>query len=110
MVYSGPQYVSHEVEGNQIRLQFEYVEDGIASRDDKPLSHFTIAGADQVFHPAVAEIDGQTIVVQSNKVANPVAVRFAWGNADEPNLMNTAGLPSSSFRTDDWPYAKPEKK
>ncbi len=110
LVYSGPQYVSHEVEGNQIRLQFEYVEDGIASRDDKPLSHFTIAGADQVFHPAVAEIDGQTIVVQSNKVANPVAVRFAWGNADEPNLMNTAGLPSSSFRTDDWPYAKPAKK
>ena len=104
LVYSGPQYVSSEVVDNQIRIQFKHIGSGLASRDEKPLSHFTIAGADQVFHPAIAVIEEDSIVVRSEQVAEPVAVRFAWGNADEPNLMNKEGLPSSSFRTDEWPY------
>jgi len=102
LVYSGPEFIGHEIDKKRVRLKFEHVGGGLASRDDKPLSHFTIAGKDRVFHPATAKIDGDTIVVSSPKVARPAAVRFAWGNADEPNLMNKDGLPSSSFRTDDW--------
>ena len=104
LVYSGPEYVSNEVVDNQMRIQFEHTGSGLASRDGEPLSHFTIAGADQVFHPATAVIDDDSILVSSQQVPKPVAVRFAWGNADVPNLMNKEGLPSSSFRTDDWPY------
>ena len=111
IVYSGPEYTDFEIETNQVRLRFKHVGDGLASRDGKPLSHFTIAGKDKQFYPATAQIDGQTILVQSAKVNQPVAVRFAWGNADEPNLMNKEGLPSSSFRTDNWKVGpnKPNK-
>jgi sialate O-acetylesterase len=102
LVCSGPEFVGHEIEANQVRLRFKHVGSGLASRDGQALSHFTIAGKDQTFLPAKATIDGETILVVSEKVDTPVAVRFAWGNADEPNFMNKEGLPSSSFRTDDW--------
>ena len=105
LICDGPAFSSHKVEKNSIRLEFTDVGDGLASRDDKPLSHFTIAGADRVFHPATAKIDGQAIIVSSEKVDKPQAVRFGWGNADEPNLINSEGLPGSSFRTDSWPPA-----
>jgi len=102
LVYSGPMYASHEVQGDSIRLSFDHVHGGLVAEGGAP-SHFTIAGADKVFHPATAAIDGDTIVVRSAAVSEPVAARYAWGAADQPNLENAEGLPSPSFRTDDWP-------
>jgi len=101
LVHSGPQYKGSMVEGARLRLFFTHAAGGLASRDGS-LTHFTIAGEDRVFQPAQTEIDGETLVVWSDNVTEPVAVRYAWGCADEPNLMNQAGLPASSFRTDDW--------
>jgi sialate O-acetylesterase len=101
LVYSGPLYDSYEVEGNKIRIKFQHAK-GLKSGDGKPLTHFQIAGEDQKFVDAKAEIDGETIVVSSDSVAKPVAVRFAWSPIAEPNLFNGAGLPASPFRTDDW--------
>jgi sialate O-acetylesterase len=102
LVYSGPMYSTHEVEGETIHLSMNHVHGGLVA-EGGPLSHFTMAGADKVFHPATAEIDGGTIVVRCAEVSEPVAVRYAWGAADEPNLKNAEGLPAPSFRTDDWP-------
>ncbi len=102
IVYSGPIYQDIKVEGNKIRVSFDSVGGGLAARDGKPLMHFAIAGDDQKFEAAVATIDGKTIVVQSDKIAKPVAVRFAWHEEAEPNLMNKEGLPASPFRSDDW--------
>ena len=102
VVYSGPIYKSMAVEGGKIRLQFDHCGGGLVSRDGKPLSHFTIAGDDQKFVPAVAAIDGDSIVVQSDQVAKHVAVRFGWRNDAAPNLSNKDGLPASPFRTDSW--------
>jgi sialate O-acetylesterase len=90
------------VQGNQIRIEFDHVADGLEARGDGELSHFTIAGEDQKFVPAKAEIDGDAIVVSSDAVDKPVAVRFAWTDTAEPNLVNSSGLPASPFRTDDW--------
>ncbi|HBO45865.1 MAG TPA: sialate O-acetylesterase, partial [Planctomycetaceae bacterium] len=104
VVYSGPMYKSMAVEGDKIRLSFDHVGGGLAAREDKPLSHFVIAGEDKVFHPATAQIDGHTIVVSSDAVPKPLAVRFAPEETAEPNLMNREGLPASPFRTDDWPW------
>lgn len=68
-----------------------------------PLKGFQIAGADQKFHWADAKIEGDKVVVWSNAVKNPVAVRYAWANnPDGANLYNNEGLPVPSFRTDDW--------
>ena len=102
IVDSGPLYSGYEVDGNKIRLRFTSVGGGLASRDSEPLTHFTIAGADKAFVEAQAVIDGDSIVVSSVAVKEPVAVRFAWGSGDMPNLANKDGLPASSFRTDSW--------
>lgn len=103
LIASGPIFASYAVEGNAIRLRFKSVESGLVSRDGKPLTHFTIAGADKTFVKANATIDGDTITVSSDQVKEPQAVRFAWGSGDTPNLSSKDGLPASSFRTDDWP-------
>jgi hypothetical protein len=99
LVCSGPLYKSMEVDGARVRLAFDHVGGGLAARDGKPLDSFEIAGSDGKFMPAQAEIDGQTIAVSSDQVAQPVTVRFAWSNTTCPNLMNKEGLPASSFRT-----------
>ncbi len=99
--YSGPQYQAQKVEGNKITLAFKYTDGGLAARGDT-LKGFTIAGADKVFHPAMAVISGNKIVVSSADVASPVAVRYAWANFPDCNLYNGAGLPASPFKTDDW--------
>jgi len=65
---------------------------------------FAIAGEDQKWHWAEAEIQGDKIVLSSAKVAKPVAVRYAWAmNSSERNLLyNKEGIPASPFRTDQW--------
>ena len=100
LVYSGPVIKQSSIEKDSIRLTFNHVGGGLVTRDGKPLSHFTIAGKDQQFVEAKAVIDGKSIIVSSPAVTKPVAVRYAWGSADIPNLMNKEGLPASSFRTD----------
>ena len=100
LVYSGPLYKSMTVEGSAVRVSFDHVGGGLASRDSQPLTWFEIAGADGKFVKADAKIDGETVVVTSDQVAQPTAVRFAWNQAATPNLMNVNGLPASAFRTD----------
>jgi sialate O-acetylesterase len=94
VVKSGPLYRRKESDGSTIRIEFDFA-DGLKSRDGKPLTDFTIAGEDGEFVPATAEIDGDTVVVTSDAVKQPVAVRFGWGNTVNPNLVNGAGLPAS---------------
>ena len=100
--YSGPIYRSMAVDGDRIRVEFTHVGDGLVSSDGKPLSNFTIAGEDRQFVPAAAEVDGRSIVVHSDQVAKPIAVRYAWRDDATPNLANRDGLPASPFRTDAW--------
>lgn len=102
IVYSGPIYKSMKVDGDKARISFDHTGGGLVSRNDKPLTHFTIAGEDKKFVPARATIDGDTVVVESDGVKNPAAVRFGWHQEAEPNLSNKEGLPASPFRTDDW--------
>lgn len=74
----------------------------------KPLTLFEIAGEDQQFYPATAEISKNQVTVQSVKVAKPIAVRYAYKEYVKAELYNNDGLPASSFRTDNWklPYEK----
>ncbi len=101
LVHSGPIYDSMQIEGDKIRLSFEHIGGGLVSRGGT-LTHFTIAGADKKFFEAKAVIDGDTIIVSSNAVEKPIAVRYGFTNTAQPNLFNKAGLPASSFRTDNW--------
>jgi sialate O-acetylesterase len=99
---SGPIYRSMTVEGNAIRIAFDHVGGGLACHGPA-LTDFRIAGRDQAFFDATARIDGDTVIVSSPQVPQPVAVRFGWEAAPEPNLFNADGLPASPFRTDAWP-------
>jgi sialate O-acetylesterase len=101
VIFSGPAYRDFAIEGGRVRLSFDHA-DGLATRDGKAPSHFEIAGDDKAFHPATAVIEGGHIIVSSDKVVAPKAVRYAFSNAAVPNLMNKAKLPASSFRTDKW--------
>jgi sialate O-acetylesterase len=103
---SGPIYKSMAVDGKQIRITFDFAAGGLVARGGGALTHFVIAGADRKFVPAKAVIESDKVVVSSEAVPAPVAVRYAWGAADMPNLANAEGLPASSFRTDDWQDAK----
>jgi len=102
IVTSGPTFKSAEPEGASLRVRFDNVGGGLVSRDGESLSHFLLAGEDKTFHPAIATIDGDSVSVRSAKVSKPVAVRFAWDEVAQPNLMNKAGWPAGSFRSDDW--------
>jgi sialate O-acetylesterase len=99
--YQSPVYKSMQVEKNKIRISFEYAQIGLISEGGDP-TQFQIAGEDQKFVPAIAKIDGGTVVVFAKEVKNPVAVRFCWDNLAVPNLFNKEGLPVTSFRTDHW--------
>lgn len=102
IVYSGPLYQSMTVEGQKIRLKFAHTADGLKSSDEKQLTEFQIAGEDGQFTPAVADIDGHSIVVHAKSVASPTQVRFGWHKTAMPNLVNSAGLPASPFQTQNW--------
>lgn len=105
VVYSGPLFRTATVDGAAMRVHFKHAE-GLAARDGRPLTYFLIAGPDKKFVPAEATIDGESVLVRCPQVPQPVAVRFAWDELARPNLMNGAGLPAGSFRTDAWPLAE----
>lgn len=98
--YLSPMYSRYEVDDDKIRIFFD-TESKLLSRGND-LREFVIAGEDKVFHPAVARIEGKTILVYSENVKKPVAVRFGWRNCPDMNLFNEASLPASPFRTDNW--------
>ncbi|VGO18703.1 sialate O-acetylesterase [Pontiella sulfatireligans] len=112
---NSPLFREMKIKGKRVHLSFDHADGLMVGRrisptsleveaTDEPLANFAVAGADRKFYPANADIKSDRIVVHSKDVNKPVAVRYAW--ADNPagcNLYNQAGLPASSFRTDDWP-------
>ncbi len=102
VVHDGPIYDAVKFDGNKAVLSFKSVGKGLEAKDG-PLTGFTVAGADQKFHDAKAEIQGDTVVVTCDAVEKPVAVRYGWTNTPVVNLFNKDGLPASPFRTDDFP-------
>ena len=107
--YAAPIYSSHEVKDGGMVLKFKNAETGLYAYDK--LEGFEIAADDKVFYPANAKIvNGSQVFVTSNKVPNPVAVRYAWRNWVLGTLFDINLLPASSFRTDNWNDATRAKK
>jgi sialate O-acetylesterase len=90
-----------EINGDEIEIAFDYVGKGLMMQGDK-LKGFQIAGKDKKFYWANAQIVGGEVFVSSDKVKEPVAVRYGWAINMDCNLYNKNGLPASPFRTDDW--------
>jgi len=112
IVPCGPMYKSHRVADGAVVIEFDHVGGGLiagkktgldpVAEVDK-LERFAIAGEDKKWVWATAKIDGSTVVVSSDEVAEPVAVRYAYSANPKGNkLYNKEGIPASPFRTDDW--------
>ncbi|MBC8453806.1 sialate O-acetylesterase, partial [PVC group bacterium] len=100
LVYSGPVYDSMEIRENEIVLKFKHTGSGLVAVGGE-LSQFAVAGGNRKFVWANARIAKDTVVVQSDEVMAPIAVRYAWGNnPDGCNLYNKEGLPAVPFQTD----------
>ncbi|MEI6070473.1 MAG: sialate O-acetylesterase [Verrucomicrobiae bacterium] len=106
-VVTSPMYQSMKIDGDRIILSFSNVGNGLLAQDGI-LPSFVIAGTDKKFYLAEAAIEGETVVVRSDKVPAPVAVRYGWAANPECDLYNKpvaparTGLPAAPFRTDDW--------
>ena len=106
VVHSGPMYSSVEFKDDRAIVSFSETGSGLKAKDKYGyLKGFAVAGADRRFYWARAEVlDNKTVVVYSEEVPNPVAVRYGWANnPDDVNLYNGEGLPANPFRTDSWP-------
>jgi len=110
IVGEGPRFRKQTVQGNRIILEFDSVGSGLVTVRPGKADAFAIAGKDKVWRWADAEITGDTVVVSSQEVMQPVAVRYAWAlNPSQRNLLyNKEGFPASPFRTDDWPLFDPD--
>jgi sialate O-acetylesterase len=97
--YSGPTLDGMTIAGNHAILTFKHLGGGLVAKDGD-LKGFTIAGADGKFVDARATIEGDTVVVSSDAVAAPVAVRYGWANVPDVNFYNKADLPASPFQTE----------
>jgi sialate O-acetylesterase len=101
-IASGPTYKNYRQEGKRIRVTFTNIGSGLSSNDGTDVRGFAIAGKDKQFHWAKAIIEGNEVIVYSDNVPEPVAVRYAWADNPDCNLINSERLPALPFRTDDW--------
>jgi len=100
----GPTYRRHATRGDSIVIDFDHARGGLVSRAGRgEIGGFAIAGADRRWTWAKARMDGKRIVVWSDSISDPVAVRYAWANGPVGlTLYNQDGLPMEPFRTDRW--------
>ena len=115
LIYSGPLYDSMAVQGSEVRLKFKNAGTGLTisaapsstlgvapALPAAELKGFSIAGEDRKFVWAKARIEGDSVIVSSSEVKQPLAVRYGWADNPEVNFYNKENLPASPFRTDDW--------
>ena len=97
--YKSPVYKSHTIEKAAIRIHFDHVPVALVSKGGAP-NDFYIAGADGVFLPATARVEGKTVIVYNLSIKEPKQVLFGFTNTAMPNLFSAEGLPVNLFRTD----------
>lgn len=100
----GPMFDKLTVDGNKAVVTFKNTGTGLIVKDRYGyLKGFEVAGSDQKFYYARAEIQGNIVVVHADSVATPVAVRYGWADDNsDVNLYNREGFPAVPFRTDTW--------
>lgn len=105
----GPVFKSMSVEGSDVVVRFDNADNGF--RVAGPLEGFELAGSDKVFYPAEAEVvmkfgpapeGGFMVKVSSDRVQDPVAVRYCFRDFLIGNLYNVEGWPAVPFRSDNW--------
>jgi sialate O-acetylesterase len=101
IAYKNPMYKDMEVKGNKIVVNIINAPDGLEAKGTT-VHELSVAGADKVFYPAEARVEGSRLIVSSKQVKQPVAVRYQFSNAGVGNIFSKSGFPLAPFRTDDW--------
>ncbi len=100
--FRGPVFKNFNVEDNKVTVKYKNQNPELIS-NDSIIYGFEVAGEDQVFYPAEAQIINNEIIAYSEKVTKPVAIRYAWAdNSLNSNLFNKSGFPAEPFRSDRW--------
>jgi sialate O-acetylesterase len=99
IVSSGPIFDSVKIQENRVVISFAHVGGGLIV-NDRELKGFTIAGKEGKFLPATAKIEGNNVIVESDQITRPTAVRYNWSISPDGNLFNREGLPAAPFRSD----------
>lgn len=104
LVSSGPIFKSMDIEESQMVLSFDAIGRGLKTSDKYgAVKGFELAGEDHIFQYATAFIKDNKVILFSDKVLRPIAVRFGWADdASDCNLYNGEGFPAIPFRTDSW--------
>jgi sialate O-acetylesterase len=102
IAFSGPIYKSMKIGKGKIILSFDNAGAGLVVKELNGSNNFLIAGEDKVFKKANVKVEERTLVISSSEVKIPAAIRYTWSNTDEGTFFNKEGLPSPSFRTDNW--------
>ncbi len=112
---SGPLFRSMKIEGRKVRVEFDHAGSGLTAGvaslrlRDAPatlmptLQGFALSGSDRKWFPATARIEGDAVVLSSDAVPRPMAVRYNWKGSTPGNLFNREGLPAPPFRSDTYP-------
>ncbi|MDQ6812824.1 MAG: sialate O-acetylesterase [Bacteroidota bacterium] len=101
IIYASPMFKSMDVKGNKATITFDNADDGLMVKGPS-ISQLFVAGSDKIFYPAEGKISGSKLTVSSEKVSEPIAVRFSFSSAAVGNLFSKSGLPVTPFRTDQW--------
>jgi sialate O-acetylesterase len=104
-----PRMISAVAKGAAMHVEFDVKGAALqAGRDgkDESLFGFSLAGEDGIYYPASAAISGKLVIVQSEQVASPCFVRYAFGSYVRANLYNDCGMPAEPLRS---PTGKEEK-
>jgi sialate O-acetylesterase len=105
LVYEGPLFASVKFKKDRAIVRFKNITGRLVARDGS-LKGFTLAGKNQKFYRAKAQIKGDSVMVSSPEVSQPIAVRYGWADYPDVNLYNGANLPASPFRTDEFPLTQ----
>lgn len=100
--FTAPTYSGYSVEGSQVAIHFAQPQGSEPFVQGRNLPGFTIAGPDHKWHVATARTEGDKVIVSSNKVPTPVAVRYGWADNPTCTMRTASGLPVAPFRTDSW--------
>lgn len=104
-----PVFKEIEIKGDVVEVSFDRSPMWISCKHGFESKCFEVAGEDRVFYPAKAEVKQKKMIVRSEQVKNPVAVRYGFKDWVKGDLYGSDGLPISSFRSDDWADPAPIK-
>ncbi|MEJ2195383.1 MAG: sialate O-acetylesterase [Ignavibacteriaceae bacterium] len=102
VIVAGPKYINHRIKTDSIIVEWSISGNSLLTNDSLQAREFMIASENKNFYKANSEIEKNKIILTSNEVKRPVAVRYAWSNNPDCNLTDESGLPALPFRTDSW--------